>query len=300
MSTYYPTELKQCSKILECNIPHRNVFKKNDYDILECIQCEQRYSIPPTQSKTHIEKVYNDEYFLGGGAGYPNYFQEKEILITQGRNYARLVNKYTQPGLVLDVGAACGFLLKGFELEGWEGMGIEPNQKMVSYGIEELNLNLINTPLEELSLNEQFDLIALIQVIGHFYDLDKALEIISHQLKNDGFLLVESWDMESLPAKLLGKYWHEYSPPSVLRWFSKKSLISVLDQYGFEPIKFGRPKKKISLQHALSLLKSKQPNGLFKSILDKLQRSNLTNINIIYPPVDIFWGLFRKKRCRIS
>jgi len=291
---------KVCSNILECKSSRRIDFKKNEHDILECLQCGHRYSNTSLENKNHIKTVYNDQYFLGGGDGYPNYFKERKILINRGRNYARMLKKYTQPGLVLDVGAACGFLLKGFELEGWQGMGIEPNQNMVIYGNEELKVNLINAPFEESSFNKQFDLIALIQVIGHFYDLDKALKKINQQTKNDGLLLVESWDMASLPAKLLGKYWHEYSPPSVLNWFSKKTLISILGQYGFEPIKFGRPKKKISLQHALSLLRSKQPNGMFKSLLGKLEQSRLTNMNIMYPPVDIFWGLFRKSIRRIS
>jgi 2-polyprenyl-3-methyl-5-hydroxy-6-metoxy-1,4-benzoquinol methylase len=227
--------------------------------------------------------------------GYSNYLNQKDSLIARGKKYARLINRYAPKGTVLDVGAACGFILKGFEMEGWDGTGIEPNEEMVSYGKTHFHQNLVPTSLEEFRSTHTFDLITMIQVIGHFYDFDKSLDNIARHVKPQGLVLIESWERSSLPARLLGKKWHEYNPPSVLQWFSKKTLTAALGQHGFEPVAFGRPQKKISFRHLLSYLQYRSSNKALKSALNKLASSKFTRFHVLYPPLDIFWALYRKK-----
>jgi 2-polyprenyl-3-methyl-5-hydroxy-6-metoxy-1,4-benzoquinol methylase len=113
--------------------------------------------------------------FFEGKQGYPNYLDAKDLLIQYGINYAKLVCKYANHGKVLGVGCAAGFILKGFEQSGWDCYGIEPNETMATYGRDNLNLNIISGDLETFKSIEKFDLIIMIQVIGHLYDVDKAL-----------------------------------------------------------------------------------------------------------------------------
>ena len=107
-------------------------------------------------------------------------------------------------------------------------------------------------------------------------------------------MLVESWDMASWYAKILGKNWHEYSPPTVLHWFSKATLKNLFLQHGFIPLKTGKPSKKISLKHAVSLLKEKYTSNAMNKIFNTIENSIKKDIKIIYPPLDIFWMLFKK------
>ena len=67
-------------------------------------------------------------------------------------------------------------------------------------------------------------------------------------LSEDGLVLVESWDMASWYAKILGRNWHEYSPPTVLHWFSKTTLKNFSYSMDSGPLKTGKPYKKISLK----------------------------------------------------
>ena len=78
-----------------------------------------------------------------------------------------------------------------------------------------MNLNITTGSLETYQSFQQFDLVNLIRVIGHFYDIDTALIKLSGLVKQNGLVLVESWNMKSTIAKVMGKNWHEYSPPSV-------------------------------------------------------------------------------------
>ena len=226
---------KVCNNIYTCG-KSKELFTINGYMIKECAICGHRFSIPVVNNlEAHINSNYNDDYFFGGKAGYPNYLNERDILIEHGEYYAKIINKVTKPGKILDVGCAAGFLLQGFINKGWQGCGIEPNEHMIKIGNEEFGLNINRSSLEKFEPAEKFDLISLIQVIGHLYDLHKSIENISKILSKEGLVLVESWDMASWYAKILGKNWHEYSPPTVLHWFSKITLQNLFTQHGFKP-----------------------------------------------------------------
>src|SRR5690606_2377978 len=97
-------------------------------------------------------------------------------LIRRGEKYAKLLSRHLQPGLLLDVGAAAGFIMKGFENAGWRTMGIEPNEHMAVYGRENLHMDIRTGTLEEASFAQSFDLVLLIQVIAHLFDLGKSMK----------------------------------------------------------------------------------------------------------------------------
>lgn len=284
---------KKCLNVFECQFSE-DFFTKDGFVIRNCTLCKHRYTIPHLSLKSHIEKNYDNLYFFGGKTGYPNYLEEKDILIDHGIQYAKIINKIINPGKMLDVGCASGFIMKGFIKRGWKTRGIEPNEQISLYGKNELDLEITNSTLENYKTDEKFDLISLIQVIGHFYNIDKALINISDLLVKNGLVLVESWNMGSLYAKILGRYWHEYSPPTVLHWFSKKTLINIFKQYGFAPLKIGIPIKRISINHAFSLLEEKLSSNFAKDILRKTRKLKISQSQIIYPPLDIFWIIFKK------
>jgi SAM-dependent methyltransferase len=286
--------MNKCNSNQDCSEDKLLLFSKNGYPVMECKTCVRRFAVIHDADK-HLSNVYSDDYFFQGNDGYPNYLDEKDMLINYGIHYAQIIGEYTNPGKVLDIGCAAGFILKGFENQGWEGFGIEPNNTMAKYGREELNLDIRTGSLETYTTENKFDLITLIQVIGHLYDIDKAMENISGLLNQNGFVLVESWNMNSLVARIFGKNWHEYSPPSVINWFSDDSLTYLFNQNGFEKVASGYPAKRINLQHALSLLEKNTPDLPFKKKILSAMSQSLGKLVINYPPVDLKWYVFRKQ-----
>ncbi|MEO7834309.1 MAG: class I SAM-dependent methyltransferase [Ginsengibacter sp.] len=269
------------------------LFKKNGYEIFEDTKSKIRFANLSNIDK-HLETVYSDNYFFEGGAGYPNYLDEKEALYNSGIKYAKILEKYTSPGRVLDVGCAAGFYLKGFEKCGWNCFGVEPNDTMASYGRKELNLNIVTGDLETFKTDEKFDLINLIEVIGSFHDINTAMQNVENLLKTNGLVLVESWDVNSKVARFFGKSWHEYCPPSVIRWFSDKTLTNLFNDYGFELIGKGRPSKKIKGKHALEIISKNTPKFFLKNSIFNFFNSILGKATLTYPPLDLKWYIFKK------
>ena len=283
---------KTCASYISCQEEKKIVFVKNGYPILECKQCGQQ-SIEIPDPREHVSAVYSDNYFFEGKDGYPNYLSHGNILYKQGLRYARLVDKYTSAGKVLDIGCAAGFILKGFEDSGWICRGIEPNETMATYGRENLNLDIKTGTIETFETGERFDLINMIQVIGHVYDIDKTLKNVTSLLKPGGLVLVESWDRKSFIARMMGRNWHEYLPPSVAHWFSDETLSVLFKYYGFELVAKGYPLKKITGDHAFSLLKGGTAKPVFRKVVDALNRL-FGKLTFIYPLRDVKWYVFRK------
>ena len=276
-----------------CESPSHRVFERHDIWIADCDACGHRFAdLVPTPDD--IQKVYGDDYFEGGGAGYKNYLDEEHLLSSAGRRYAGIVGKFTGPGTVLDIGCAAGFILQGFQDAGWMGSGIELNESMANYGREKLKLDIFTGGLEAYPQAVQFDLITIIQVIPHLQDPLSALRKAAGLTKAGGFLLTETWRRDSLTAKAFGRNWHEYSPPSVLHWFSKKGLQATVEKAGFKTVASGRPAKWINAGHAKSLIKYKleqMPAGnLFAKGLGLIP----DKLNLPYPAEDLAWTLFQK------
>ena len=276
-----------------CSQTTRPLFAKHGYDVVACDGCGHRMADVPDWPD-HVERFYGDEYFSGGGDGYRDYLSEGSLLRTTGRRYGRIVANYVAPGKMIDIGAAAGFILRGFIDIGWQGVGIEPNQQMAEHARSRLGLDVTTDTIERLAAREEFDLVSMIQVIGHFKDPRAAIGAAGAALCPGGCLLIESWNRSSLTARLFGRHWHEYSPPSVLHWFSPDSLRRLVEKAGFRQLARGRPLKLINGEHAKSLLKYKLGSTPLGRVTARALALMPDSLPIIYPADDLFWAIFRK------
>jgi hypothetical protein len=109
-----------------------------------------------------------------------------------------------------------------------------------------------------------------------------------------GLLLVETWDRASLPVRILKQNWHEYSPPSVVHWFSQDGLRDFLKSHGFEEIARGRPWKWIKSGHAKSLAQYKLETMQGGRLLSQPLRLVPNQLKLPYPSLDLFWSLYKR------
>lgn len=266
-------------------------FEIRAYPVHVCGNCTHHF-VGLDLNEQHTNSVYTDQYFKGSQEGYPDYCSEGAALRLHGRWYGQLLRRYSRGERLLDTGSAAGFLLKGFEDAGWRGTGIEPNASMVQYARHQNNVDVRLGTLEQWKKREPFEAVTMIQVISHFFDLRRAMEVTRAVTKPGSLWLVETWDRDSLTARMAGRKWHEFNPPSVVHWFSREGLVYLAEQYGFKPVAAGRPEKRINVEHARSVLS--QGKGV-ASRLAGLGLSLLPNSTTLrYPGNDVFWMLFRR------
>jgi SAM-dependent methyltransferase len=242
--------------------------------------------------RAHADSVYGDDYFEGGGAGYPRYLGEARILRATGRYYTRLAACHMSPGSVLDVGAAAGFILESFTRAGWRGTGIEPNRAMAAYARETLGLDVRRGTLEDFETTDRYDLVTMIQVLPHLWHLDRALSNAAALTRPGGWWLIETWARDSWTARLMGRRWHEYSPPSVLHWFTRDGVARLAARYGFHQVAIGHRIKRLRRDHALSLLAYETQDTRASRLVGAVGR--LLPAEFPYPSEDLFWVLLRK------
>lgn len=269
------------------------LFQKNGYWITGCGACGHRMAEISPEAE-HVDQVYGDHYFQGDVDGYPDYLSEAALLTAAGKRYGESLKTYLHAGTVLDVGCAAGFLLKGFQDVGWKVGGIEPNRTMSGHASRLLGIQVETVPLEDYRSDTQFDVITMIQVLPHFYDLNAALRAATKVTRPAGYWLIETWNRDSIAARIFGQNWHEYSPPSVLHYFSKTGLIRLVGEYGFIPVAQGRPAKRLIGQHAKSIIKHNSPAGSLGRLVIAGMDLIPDGLALPYPAFDLFWILFQK------
>jgi len=273
-----------------CASDTKRAFKTHGFWICDCLVCRHRFTEIAADSQ-HAQTIYTDDYFSGGtSAGYHDYLSDERLLRERGKRYGKMLQKYAPAGKILDVGAAAGFVLQGFADTGWRAAGVEPNPKMARFARESLNLPVATSTLENFADDEEFDLISMIQVVAHFFDIQEAFENARRLLAENGFLLIETWNRASLTERVFGNNWHEYSPPSVLHFFTPQTLNNFAARFGFEKVAAGRPAKWINGAHAKSLLRYKFEN----TALENFIRVIPDRFDFPYPAEDLFWVLYRK------
>ncbi|MBA3440692.1 MAG: class I SAM-dependent methyltransferase [Pyrinomonadaceae bacterium] len=276
-----------------CRAAMHRKFTQRGFDIYECGVCRHQTADVEFLAD-HTERIYTDAYFHGGGAGYPDYLAEHEVLVNHGKRYARLLSRYMKPGTMLDVGAAAGFILKGFISCGWNGQGVEPNPCMAEYARTRVGVDVHVGTLEDFATEERFDLVSMIQVVAHFVDLHSAFAAARNRTASGGFLLIETWNKDSLTARLFGRRWHEYSPPSVVHWFSPSGLTRLCESVGFAEVARGKPTKWLNGAHAQSLLRHTLEPHAWGRVAARATRLIPQRLPIPYPAEDLFWILYRK------
>jgi len=276
-----------------CDFSSVRLFRKDSYWIRGCEHCAHQFIEQQITTKD-VSKIYDGQYFQGDGAGYIDYFAEADLLQRLGQYYVNKLGFYIFPGRVLDVGAAAGFVLKEFLQSGWRGEGLEPNLRIADFGQQQLGLKMTVGTLENHQSQERFDLVMMLQVIQHFYNLKLALHAASKATKPGGYWLIETWDRSSLLARLRGHHWHAYTPPSHSHWFSPAGLERLVAQFGFQEIARGSPSRWMNGQYRKSVLRYQVMDKAWGKPL--AQGLNLLPDQVVTPYMggDIFWGLYQK------
>ena len=178
----------------------------------------------PQPSLENLGKYYESEDYISHTDNKRSLFEKlyhfiKSIAL---KNKLNLINSL-QPhkGKILDIGAGTGEFLSVAKNDGWQIIGVEPNDKAKAIAKNKGVLFMEHTG--DLESNS-FDVISMWHVLEHVPNLDSQIKELKRLLKPTGTLIIAVPNFKSFDAKYYGKFWAAYDVPIHLWHFSKTSI----------------------------------------------------------------------------
>lgn len=216
------------------------LFREGPFHVVRCGGCGLVYVTPRLPAEA-LPAVYGEAYWRSAcpsQRGYADYLADEPLYLRTFRRRVRFLERYLpRRGRALDVGCAAGFFLQVLRERGWEVRGVEPSPAVARHAREAAGLevhagDLASAPFEPAS----FDLVSFWDVIEHLPDPADALRRAAALLREDGVLVVETQNVESAFARLLGRRWHHYKHLEHLHHFSPATLEELFRRTGFESV----------------------------------------------------------------
>ena len=219
-------------------------LSKEKFDLMLCEQCDLLFT-HPRPDVLSIGNYYKSE-------DYVSHSSTKKGLVNQIYNLVRshtlnkkikLIASLTNGKNLLDIGAGTGHFLSKAKLSGFQVTGLEPDNDARKMAATLNNVDLL--PIEELSniLPASKDIVTMWHVLEHVYNLTDDLTSISTLVKENGVFIIAVPNYTSYDAQYYKADWAAYDVPRHLYHFSPKSIIHLVEKFGFTheqtlPMKF--------------------------------------------------------------
>jgi 2-polyprenyl-3-methyl-5-hydroxy-6-metoxy-1,4-benzoquinol methylase len=232
-----------------------------NFVVWQCADCTLRFTqdVPDADSIGPYYKSPDYISHTNTSKGLINSLYQKVRTVTL-KQKAKMIAHYTglENGKLLDVGAGAGAFLAQMKKEGWEVLGIEPDEDARQVARTSFKL-LLQEPQNLASLPPgSFDAITLWHVLEHVHQLQEHIALLHKLLKPGGKLFVAVPNYQSLDADIYRLDWAAYDVPRHLYHFSPKAMRTLMQRHGFKIVS----KKPMWFDSFyISLLSSKYRNG---------------------------------------
>jgi 2-polyprenyl-3-methyl-5-hydroxy-6-metoxy-1,4-benzoquinol methylase len=213
---------------------------ENGRGLVQCDHCGLVY-VSPRPDPEALYALYGENYFHNddsGSVGYTNYIaDERNIRKTFDRRLKRL-ERFIQPGRLLDIGCAAGFFISEADRRGWQVQGMDVSSFAANYARETFGLDVQQGSVLALDYPAgEYDMVTMWDVIEHVPDPMAHIEKAAELLRSGGVFALATPDVDSLPARLTGKRWVGYKlSEEHVYYFSRDSLTKMLDKAGFDVV----------------------------------------------------------------
>lgn len=171
-----------------------------------------------------------------------------------------LINKHSNKGALLDIGAGTGSFLYAAKKDGWQTIGLEPSEKAKQFASQK-GLEFVDN-LNDIPSQSQ-DIVTMWHVLEHVPNLEDYLFELKRIIKPTGTIFIAVPNFKSFDASYYGKFWAAYDVPRHLWHFSKGSIQKLFSEKQMRleavlPMKFD--------SYYVSLLSEKNRNGKIKPL----------------------------------
>tara|TARA_B110000503_G_scaffold139878_1_gene229324 strand:- start:1008 stop:1889 length:882 start_codon:yes stop_codon:yes gene_type:complete len=205
------------------------------------------YQVTPTPTTEEITKFYAEEFYTGEYKNFNDSSLEVQINDKEffhGRwsdiydNLLEIDNSLKNNASILDVGCGWAQALLYFKEKGLDCFGFDPAIEAVDYGCKK-GLNIKHSGLDGMDVFEgkKFNIVSMLNVLEHLADPVKSIDQIKKILKPNGVLVIDvpnefnDFQLAGRDVHGLDDWW--VAPPNHLNYFSKESLVKLLEKMGF-------------------------------------------------------------------
>ncbi len=200
---------------------------KKQTTLVKCHSCSMIFNSPMI-SQEQIIAAYHPDYEQDWGK-YRSLKQKAEFIL------AKRLPRTISPGSLLDIGCGTGAYLAAMEKNNWDVVGVDPWAK--DYQGRQLHPKVSFRTLKEADFDdESFDVVTMWWVIEHLPDPLSELREVRRIIKPGGTFAISTSNIESLEARLFGKYWHHLVQSDHCCHFTPAVLSNCLRLAGFETV----------------------------------------------------------------
>jgi 2-polyprenyl-3-methyl-5-hydroxy-6-metoxy-1,4-benzoquinol methylase len=268
--------------------PTEKLFDDPPFAVVRCSGCGLTFVTPRIASE-QVTEIYNEDYWRSPAAkdyGYTDYRKDAPHWLRTYRRRAKVVTPRLAAGAkVLDVGCAAGFFLEVMREQGFDGWGLEVSAPIAReaqrrLGEERVHIGTLD---DAPYAGGEFDLVTFWDVVEHLPDPIAVLRQARSLLKPGGLLLVETQNVESRFARLMGRRWQHFKQAEHLWHFSPSTAAALFEAAGFraERTTAQRSGKYVSLDFIV------ERAGRVHPVLTKLL-SPLSRVGGVAPYVNLY------------
>lgn len=231
----------QASLLFQLPVPehHKDQYALNAWKIVRCDHCGLIYENPQPDDQslrtfyafeTPEDHSFVESWFIG----------ESNHMRSVWRRYLAAMSAYVQQGNLLDVGCGAGSFLAEAQKLGFNVAGQDIADFFVQYCQQTYGIAIFSGDIAELARSRQayFDVITAFDVIEHHPQPKQLLQLIRGMLKSRGIVAISTHDVGNMFAKRYGSQWRHFHFAH-LTYFDRPALARMLEQTGFQVLKFG-------------------------------------------------------------
>lgn len=252
---------------------------KTLFNIVRCNSCGLVY-MNPQPNQEELKKYYPSDYGpyknnnellkYGPILGYiKNKFNCIKLLLKKSKKseIESNISKDESTLSFLDFGSGSGAYLEKMRRlhPKWDLYGLD-NNEFACANTKEKGFEVYCGDILDVNLPQGFfEKVYMGQVVEHLNDPKTTLQKVNSIMKSGGELILATPNVDSLAARVFGKYWFALDTPRHLFLFSPKTLSRLLQDTGFEVV---------------DITFDREPKNIIRSIL-YLLNMNVVGINPI-------------------
>jgi 2-polyprenyl-3-methyl-5-hydroxy-6-metoxy-1,4-benzoquinol methylase len=225
------------------------VFVKAGWTFVRCAACglvSLRPVPTPEEVAAHHEASYR-------GGRYADFAAAATVRTAIARWRLAALRPLAPPGPWLDVGASTGTFVEEAGRQGLGAEGLELSAAAVAQA-RARGLAVHHGAAERFTPERRYAAITAFDIVEHLPEPLAFIRRVGSWLLPGGLLALTVPDAGSFPARLLGRHWFYYAPPDHIHYFTRSTILRLLDAAGLGRPVVRRALKPLTLDYAAAQL----------------------------------------------